>query len=56
MTLRAELALVMTFTRVLAVAAILGLLIPAALLGEWVFFTLGLVGVGAFLVPFLSRR
>ncbi len=45
----------MTLARILAVLAVLALLIPAALLGEWVFFTLGLVGVGAFLVPFLNR-
>ncbi len=45
----------MTIARALALLVIFGLLVPAALLGEWVFFVLGLVGLGAFVVPFLNR-
>ncbi len=46
----------MTLVRVLAVVALVGLLVPAAIYGQWVFVALGLVGVAAFLLPFFSRR
>jgi hypothetical protein len=46
----------MKLTRGLAVLAMLALLVPAVLYGQWIYVLLGLVGVAAFAVPYLTRN
>lgn len=46
----------MKFTRALAVLAMLALLVPAILYGQWIYVLLGLVGVAALAAPYLTRN